>query len=144
MMQQFQHVLIPIRISTSLQGYQFNQWSCKTIFLYHIWLFHTILCFIWHYIAATIGEISTQLHLLWIRHFQIDFHQWKLLYCDSNFTKLCLLGSNWKKSIGQYIHIMLGAEQANKDYLNNRWRPISMTHICITHPLWVEFPLYTL
>ena len=29
-------------------------------------------------------------------HFQMHFHQWKVLYSDSNFTKICSQGPNWR------------------------------------------------
>ena len=32
-------------------------------------------------------------------HFQLHFHEWKVLYFDSNFTEVCFLGPNWQKVI---------------------------------------------
>ena len=34
-------------------------------------------------------------------YFQVHFHEWKVLYFDSNFTDICSKGSNWQSpSIG--------------------------------------------
>ena len=30
------------------------------------------------------------------RHFYMHFHEWKVLYFDSNFTEVCSWGSNWQ------------------------------------------------
>ena len=46
-------------------------------------------------------------------YFYIHFHEWNVLYFDSNFTEVCSLGSNWQQpSIGLDHGLALNRRQA--------------------------------
>ena len=64
------------------------------------------------------------------------FHEWRVLYFDSNLTEVILQGSNWQWcSIGSDNGLARTRRQAiiwtNAD-------PVHMTHICGTRGRWVK------
>ena len=60
------------------------------------------------------------------RHFGMHFHQWKVLWFDSNFTGVCSWGSNW-----QYVSIGSGNGLVPNRRQTITWTKADLVHWCI-------------
>ena len=72
------------------------------------------------------------------RHFQMHFHEWKVLYSDSKFIEVCSYGSKWQEvSVGSGNGLAPNRRQAII------WTnaPSSLTHICGIRARWVNLSL---
>ena len=67
------------------------------------------------------------------QHFQMHFHEWKILYFDKNFTEVCSSGSNWQYcSIGLHNGLAPNRRQAII------WTNADPIHWCIYTALWED------
>ena len=65
-------------------------------------------------------------------HFQMHFHEWKLMYFDSNFNDVCSL-----IDMNSWFRWWHGTTQATSHYLN-QWWPGTMSPYVVTWPQWVK------
>ena len=60
------------------------------------------------------------------RPFQMQYHQWKILHFDSNFTEVCSWGSNWQRvCIGSGNGLVPNRRQAIT------WTNLDPVHLCM-------------